>query len=101
MGRKVSIKEYLVNYFEINFLTFLKNSQPRKIPDPNAKKPVDWLENESELIPDSTAKKPENWDIEIDGEWEPPLINNPKCAKVSGCGKCKFFKNLTGYKVTY
>lgn len=32
---------------------------------------------------------PSNWDNDIDGEWEPPLINNPKCAQVSGCGKWK------------
>lgn len=25
----------------------------------------------------------------MDGEWEPPLINNPKCADVSGCGTWK------------
>jgi len=62
-------------------------SEPRKIVDPNAKIPSDWLENEPELIPDENAKMPSNWDNEIDGIWEAPLINNPKCAKVSGCGK--------------
>lgn len=65
---------------------------PKKIPDPDAKKPEDWDENEKiddpedskpedwdkpENIPDPDAKKPEDWDDEMDGEWEPPLIDNP------------------------
>lgn len=29
-------------------------------------------------IPDPEAKKPEDWDDEIDGEWEPPMIDNPE-----------------------
>lgn len=28
-------------------------------------------------IPDPDAKKPEDWDDEMDGEWEPPMIDNP------------------------
>merc|ERR1711861_12916 len=28
-------------------------------------------------IPDPDATKPEDWDDEDDGEWEPPLIDNP------------------------
>jgi len=67
---------------------------PKKIPDPEAKKPADWVDEakipdpasekpadwdaEPELIPDPEAKKPEDWDDEEDGEWEPAQINNPK-----------------------
>lgn len=40
-------------------------------------------------IPDPTAFKPEDWDTEIDGEWEPPLVDNPVCEKVAGCGQWK------------
>ena len=66
---------------------------PKKIKDPEAKKPEDWVDNakmdnpesvkpedwdKPELIPDPEAKKPEDWDDEEDGEWEPPMINNPE-----------------------
>ncbi|CAM4920898.1 unnamed protein product [Rotaria socialis] len=66
---------------------------PRRIPDPNAKKPSDWVDEEKiddptdtkpedwekpEHIPDPEAKKPEDWDDEIDGTWEPPMIDNPE-----------------------
>jgi len=65
---------------------------PKTIPDPNAKKPEDWEDNENiddpedkkpedwdkpEFIPDPDAKKPDDWDDEMDGEWAPPKINNP------------------------
>merc|ERR1711941_11433 len=30
-----------------------------------------------EHIPDPEAKKPDDWDDEMDGEWEPPMIDNP------------------------
>jgi len=66
---------------------------PKKIKDPEAKKPEDWVDNakmddpedkkpedweKPELIPDPDAKKPEDWDDEEDGDWEPPMINNPE-----------------------
>ncbi|VDN20431.1 unnamed protein product [Gongylonema pulchrum] len=66
---------------------------PRKIKDPDAKKPEDWDEREyiddeddkkpedwdkPEHIPDPDAKKPEDWDDEMDGEWEPPMVDNPE-----------------------
>merc|ERR1712168_1323646 len=66
---------------------------PKKIKDPDAKKPDDWVDNakiddpedekpedydKPELIPDPDAKKPDDWDDEEDGEWEPPMINNPE-----------------------
>lgn len=65
---------------------------PKKIKDPAAKKPDDWVDEEKmddpddtkpddwekpELIPDTEAKKPDDWDDEEDGEWEAPMINNP------------------------
>lgn len=65
----------------------------KKIKDPDAKKPEDWDETEyiddpedkkpedwekPEHIPDPEAKKPEDWDDEMDGEWEPPMIDNPE-----------------------
>ncbi|KAL1504930.1 hypothetical protein AB1Y20_008697 [Prymnesium parvum] len=67
---------------------------PKKmIDDPSDKKPSDWVD-ETEIddpedkkpdgwddipaqIPDPDATKPEDWDDEDDGEWEPPLIDNP------------------------
>ncbi|XP_076462169.1 calreticulin-like [Babylonia areolata] len=66
---------------------------PKKIKDPEAKKPEDWDEREKiddpddtkpedwdkpEHIPDPDAKKPDDWDDEMDGEWEPPMIDNPE-----------------------
>ena len=35
----------------------------------------DW--DKPQHIPDPDAKKPDDWDDEIDGEWEPPMIDNP------------------------
>jgi calreticulin len=67
---------------------------PKKIQDPQASKPADWVD-EAEMddpadvkpegyddipakIADKNAKKPEDWDDETDGEWEPPMIDNPE-----------------------
>lgn len=61
---------------------------PKTIEDPNAVKPSDWLEEEPKNIPDPEAKKPDDWE-EMDGDWEAPLIENPKCKKISGCGEWK------------
>lgn len=44
------------------------------IDDPNDKKPDDWVEVAK--IPDPEAKMPEDWDEEADGEWTPPMIPN-------------------------
>lgn len=79
-----------------------------KIPDPLAVKPDDWdedapaqivdetdimpegwLEDEPPMIPNPDSVKPDDWDVEMDGEWEPPEIANPKCADVPGCGPYK------------
>lgn len=66
---------------------------PRRIKDPNATKPKDWNDDPTiddpedkkpedwdkpEYILDPDAIKPEDWDDEMDGEWEPPMINNPE-----------------------
>ncbi|VVC32425.1 Concanavalin A-like lectin/glucanase domain,Calreticulin/calnexin, conserved [Cinara cedri] len=61
-------------------------SEPENIPDESSTMPSDWLENESTHIPDASAIKPSDWDNDMDGEWEPPLINNQKCEDRSGCG---------------
>jgi len=46
-----------------------------QIDDPTDSKPDDW--EQPETIADPEAKKPEDWDDEMDGEWEPPMIDNP------------------------
>ena len=67
---------------------------PKRIPDPAASKPSDWVDNAEmddptdvkpagwddipALIPDPSAKKPEDWDDETDGDWESPMIDNPE-----------------------
>jgi len=47
-----------------------------KIDDPEDSKPEDW--DTPEHIADPDATKPEDWDDEMDGEWEPPMIDNPE-----------------------
>lgn len=54
-------------------------TQPRQILDEDAAMPDAWLEDEPESIPDSTAVKPDDWDDEMDGMWEAPMIDNPRC----------------------
>jgi len=49
----------------------------KKIPDPNDVKPEGYDDIPAE-IPDPDATKPEDWDDEEDGEWEAPMISNPK-----------------------
>jgi len=66
---------------------------PKMIKDPEASKPEDWDDrakiddpedskpedyDKPEHIPDPDATKPEDWDDEMDGEWEPPMIDNPE-----------------------
>jgi len=57
---------------------------PKRIQDPDAYKPSGWEDFEQEMIPDPNASQPSDWVTEEDGDWEPPLIKNPKCAV--GCG---------------
>merc|ERR1711869_14065 len=47
-----------------------------EIDDPEDKKPDGWDDIPSQIA-DPDATKPEDWDDEDDGEWEPPLIDNP------------------------
>merc|ERR1711956_167791 len=47
-----------------------------KIDDTEDVKPEDWEQPEHVADPDAT--KPEDWDDEMDGEWEPPMIDNPE-----------------------
>lgn len=66
---------------------------PKKIKDPKAKKPADWVDEKKIDDPDAVkpegwdeipaqvvdkdATKPDDWDDELDGSWEAPLIDNP------------------------
>lgn len=65
----------------------------KEILDPDQSKPSDWVDTETipdpesvkpegyddimPEIPDPDAKKPDDWDDEDDGEWEPPMVDNP------------------------
>merc|ERR1712093_569107 len=66
--------------------------KPKKIDDPDDKKPSDWVEDSmmddpedkkpddwvtEKRIVDPEAKKPDDWDDEEDGEWEAPMKDNP------------------------
>merc|ERR1711862_611711 len=66
--------------------------KPKEIPDPEDKKPEDWVDSsmmddpedkkpddwvEEKRIVDDEAKKPDDWDDEEDGEWEAPMKDNP------------------------
>lgn len=67
---------------------------PKQIDDPEDKKPSDWVDDaqmddpedkkpedwdaEPAEVADPDAKKPDDWDDAEDGEWEVPLIPNPK-----------------------
>lgn len=50
----------------------------REIDDPEDKKPESWIENLPEKIKDPQAKQPEDWDEKLDGQWEAPEIDNPE-----------------------
>ena len=64
-------------------------NEPEKIVDPEDSKPEGWLEDEPSYIPDPQAVKPNDWDVDIDGEWEAPLIGmkmfNSKSLDEIGC----------------
>jgi len=67
---------------------------PKEIEDPAQSKPDDWVDDKMmadpeskkpegwddipEEISDPDAVKPDDWDDEDDGEWEPPMIDNPE-----------------------
>jgi len=59
-----------------------------KIDDPEDSKPEDW--DQPEHIADPDATKPEDWDDEMDGEWEPPMVDNPE---FKGDWKAPMMKN--------
>jgi len=50
--------------------------EEREIEDPEHKKPEGY-DNIPPEIPDPEATKPDDWDDEDDGEWEPPMVDNP------------------------
>jgi calreticulin len=66
---------------------------PKEIKDPAVKKPADWVDAKKiadptdskpdgwddipATIPDKDATKPDDWDDGEDGEWEPPMVDNP------------------------
>merc|ERR1711948_124992 len=67
--------------------------KPKQIPDPEDKKPEDWVMDsmmddpedkkpedwvEDKRIVDSEAKKPDDWDDEEEGEWYVKRISNPE-----------------------
>jgi len=68
--------------------------QPKEINDPSLSKPADWVDAKKipdpedvkpdgyddipSEIPDPEASKPDDWDDEEDGDWEPPMIDNPE-----------------------
>lgn len=67
--------------------------ETKEIKDPDQSKPEDWVDVATipdptdtkpegyddipEEIPDGDVTKPEDWDDEDDGEWEPPMVDNP------------------------
>ena len=56
------------------------------VPDPDAEMPEGWEEDAPEQIINPDAVEPDMWDEEEDGEWQPPLIDNPVCEDI-GCGE--------------
>merc|ERR1739845_329251 len=50
--------------------------KPKEIPDPDDKKPDDWVDDS--MMDDPETKKPDDWDDEEDGEWEAPMKDNPE-----------------------
>merc|ERR1712093_273437 len=50
--------------------------KPKTISDPDDKKPSDWVDEA--MMDDPEDKKPDDWDDEEDGEWEPPMKDNPE-----------------------
>jgi len=63
---------------------------PPQIDDPKADKPALWLDDAPLKVPDLTALPPDDWDVDEDGEWEAPLVDNPDCSgEGKGCGEWK------------
>ena len=47
-----------------------------EIADPDDTQPEDW--EKPEHIADPDAEKPDDWDDDMDGDWEPPMVDNPE-----------------------
>ena len=62
------LKFYLTQYLEWD--------EREEIADPDDTKPDDW--EKPEHIADPDAEKPDDWDDDMDGDWEPPMIDNPE-----------------------
>lgn len=63
---------------------------PPRIADPNDEKPAAWLDDAPLRVPDPHATPPDDWDVDEDGEWEAPLVDNPDCSgEGKGCGEWK------------
>lgn len=45
--------------------------------------PEGWLDNEPDYAPDPEAEMPSDWDEEEDGQWEAPMVANPKVKQAS------------------
>ncbi|KAJ2691268.1 hypothetical protein IWW39_000167 [Coemansia spiralis] len=74
---------------------FWKVLPEKQIPDPDAKKPEDWVDGPVMIddaedvkpedwvdgpttIADPDATRPEDWDDDMDGDWEAPMVANPE-----------------------
>jgi calnexin len=63
---------------------------PPRIVDPAAEKPALWLDDAPHKVPDPKATPPSDWDVDEDGEWEAPMVDNPDCSGAGkGCGEWK------------
>ena len=67
---------------------------PRRVRDPKASKPLDWVDEPKmddpddfkpdwwdkvpRKIKDKKARRPADWDDDVDGAWAPPMVDNPK-----------------------
>jgi calnexin len=61
---------------------------PPRIVDPAAEKPALWLDDAPHKVPDPKATPPGDWDVDEDGEWEAPMVDNPDCSGAGkGCGE--------------
>jgi len=70
------------DFLEPKMINDPKESKPtdwvdeKKIPDPTEVKPAGYDDIPEEVV-DPDASKPDDWDDEDDGEWEPPMVDNP------------------------
>ena len=63
---------------------------PPRIADPAEEKPAAWLDDAPLKVHDPKATPPSDWDVDEDGEWEAPMVDNPDCSGAGkGCGEWK------------